>query len=242
MARTLPSPLDVPIGDDIVGVEVRESVRSRRMRIVIRPARAPEVVVPVGASQRQVARFVHSHRGWIGERLAEARRATSESHLALAGVVWLGGAALPVVHVAGEPRVRRRDGIVEVSGSQAAATAAVERWYRREARAQVAQLVTREACALGVEPVSVSIRDQRTRWGSCSARRTLSFSWRLVLAPFDVLEYVAVHELCHLIRPDHSPAFWRLVGDRRPTWRDEAGWLRLHGHALQLYDPSVAVR
>src|SRR5438045_287681 len=84
---------------------------------------------------------------------------------------------------------------------------------------------------------SLAIREQRTRWGSCSATGRLSFNWRLVLAPADVLAYVVVHELCHRLRPDHSRAFWSLVADARPTFRREREWLRTHGAELLAYSP-----
>ena len=89
-----------------------------------------------------------------------------------------------------------------------------------------------EAPVIGVEPVCVQIRDQRSRWGSCSTRGTLSFNWRLVLAPFDVLDYVVVHELCHLREPNHSRRFWKLVEQRRPDWRAQRDCLHEHGPEL----------
>ncbi len=103
---------------------------------------------------------------------------------------------------------------------------------RRAARELVAMVIENEAPALGVSYRQVAIRDQRTRWGSCSPRGTLSFNWRLVLAPFDVLDYVVVHELCHLREPNHSPRFWDLVATRRPGWREQRDWLRDYGPEL----------
>ena len=117
--------------------------------------------------------------------------------------------------------------------------AVVEDEARRGARELVTMLVDEEAEALGVAYRRIEIRDQRTRWGSCSARGTLSFNWRLVLAPFDVLDYVVVHELCHLRVPDHSPRFWRLVASRRPGWREHRDWLTEHGAELLAFRPAT---
>jgi predicted metal-dependent hydrolase len=103
----------------------------------------------------------------------------------------------------------------------------------------VAMLIDEEAPVIGVEPARVQIRDQRSRWGSCSTRGTLSFNWRLVLAPFDVLDYVVVHELCHLREPNHSSRFWKLVEQRRPDWRAQRDWLHEHGPELLAFRPAA---
>jgi predicted metal-dependent hydrolase len=112
-----------------------------------------------------------------------------------------------------------------------------------EARAAVKELVAMladdEADALGVRYDRIEIRDQRSRWGSCSTRGTLSFNWRLVLAPFEVLDYVVVHELCHLREPNHSRRFWRLVESRRPDWRAQREWLNEHGPELLAFRPAA---
>ncbi|MEP6813141.1 MAG: M48 family metallopeptidase [Actinomycetota bacterium] len=110
---------------------------------------------------------------------------------------------------------------------------------RRAARELVAMLIDEEAPEIGVEPARVQIRDQRSRWGSCSTRGTLSFNWRLVLAPFDVLDYVVVHELCHLREPNHSRRFWKLVEQRRPDWRAQRDWLHEHGPELLAFRPAA---
>ena len=103
---------------------------------------------------------------------------------------------------------------------------------RLAVRELVAMVVDEQAPAIGVAPSRILIRDQRSRWGSCSTRGTLSFNWRLVLAPFDVLDYVVVHELCHLREPNHSSRFWRLVETHRPGWRTQRDWLHRHGPEL----------
>jgi predicted metal-dependent hydrolase len=106
------------------------------------------------------------------------------------------------------------------------------------ARELVAAVAEEEAERLGVAYRRIRIGGQRTLWGSCSPTGTLSFNWRLVLAPFEVLDYVVVHELCHLRVPDHSRRFWTLVERGRPHWRDERHWLREHGPELLAFNPS----
>jgi len=108
---------------------------------------------------------------------------------------------------------------------------------RREIRERVTAIAAVEAEALGVRYARIAIRGQRTRWGSCSSRGTLSFNWRLALAPPSVLDYVVVHELCHLREPNHSPRFWALVAERRPGWRADRDWLREHGEELLAFRP-----
>jgi hypothetical protein len=103
---------------------------------------------------------------------------------------------------------------------------------RVAARELVSALAEEEAEHVGVEYARIRIGGQRTLWGSCSSRGTLSFNWRLVLAPFEVLDYVVVHELCHLHVPNHSRRFWALVERHRPGWREQRDWLREHGPEL----------
>jgi predicted metal-dependent hydrolase len=103
---------------------------------------------------------------------------------------------------------------------------------RISARERISMLAEEEAVRIGVRYRQLRIGDQRTLWGSCSPRGTLSFNWRLVLAPLAVLDYVVVHQLCHLRVPDHSRRFWRLVEQHRPEWREQRDWLRTHGPEL----------
>ena len=110
---------------------------------------------------------------------------------------------------------------------------------RREAHARISLIAQSEAAALGVAYNRITLRDQRSRWGSCSSKGTLSFNWRLVLAPHDVLDYVVVHEICHLVELNHSPRFWRLVAKRRPGYADAKRWLDDHGWEILAYRPPV---
>jgi predicted metal-dependent hydrolase len=108
---------------------------------------------------------------------------------------------------------------------------------RREARARIGLIAQSEAAALGVSYSRLTMRDQRSRWGSCSSKGGLSFNWRLVLAPHDVLDYVVVHEICHLVELNHGPAFWALVKRRRPAYAESKAWLDEHGWEILAYRP-----
>jgi len=103
---------------------------------------------------------------------------------------------------------------------------------RLGARELISALAEEEAERLGLGYRRIRIGDQRTVWGSCSSAGTLSFNWRLVLAPLEVLDYVVVHELCHLRVPNHSKSFWTLVEASRPGWRQQREWLRDRGPEL----------
>jgi predicted metal-dependent hydrolase len=118
------------------------------------------------------------------------------------------------------------------------ARAVSESEARIAARELVHAIAEEEAEALGVSYRQIRIGGQRTLWGSCSPRGTLSFNWRLVLAPFEALDYVVVHELCHLREANHSQRFWRLVASRRPDWRAQRDWLREHGQELLAFAPA----
>jgi predicted metal-dependent hydrolase len=115
-----------------------------------------------------------------------------------------------------------------------ARTPALERWYRRAARAEIEPRLQR-ACALaGTSYSRLTIRGQRTRWASCSRSGAMSFNWRLLLAPEAVLDYVVWHEVCHLEVMDHSPRFWRLLATRSPGYQAHVSWLRVNGPTLVL--------
>ena len=112
--------------------------------------------------------------------------------------------------------------------------AAIERFYRRAARGEVAARLDSACAQAGLSYSRLTIRGQRTRWASCSPSGAMSFNWRLLLAPEPVLDYVVWHEVCHLEVHDHSPRFWKLVESRCPGYREQVRWLRRNGATLVL--------
>jgi len=208
---------------------VRRSPRARRVRVNVHAHAGVEVVLPQRASERAAAAAVSELRPWIERRLSEAQRALAQI-AARAGTVPYLGASLTLVPQAGRTRVHRRgDELLVPAGD---ARPALERFYRRAARAEIEPRLDRASALAGRLYSDLQIRGQRTRWASCSPDGRMSFNWRLLLAPERVLDYVVWHEVCHLEILDHSPHFWRLLERRWPTWRDERAWLRRHGATL----------
>jgi predicted metal-dependent hydrolase len=210
---------------------IRRSERARRVRVTV-DATGVEVVLPRRAPERAAAAAVRELEPWIRRRIGEHRRA-EEAVAARGNAVPYLGRLLHVHPEPGRTRVHRR-GDVLLAPAGPERTPALERWYRRAARLEIAPRLD-HACALsGTAYTRLTIRGQRTRWASCSRDGAMSFNWRLLLAPEAVLDYVVWHEVCHLEIMDHSPRFWAQVEGWCPDWREQARWLRRHGQTLVL--------
>jgi predicted metal-dependent hydrolase len=210
---------------------VRRSARARRVRVNVHAHTGVEVVLPKRAPERAAAAAVSELRPWIERRLAEAR-AVRQLLAARADTVPYLGASLQLVAQPGRTRVHRRGERLLVPAGDA--LPALERFYRRAARAEIAPRLDRATELAGSAYSGLDIRAQRTRWASCSAAGRMSFNWRLLLAPERVLEYVVWHEVCHLEILDHSPRFWALVERNCPDYREDREWLRRNGATLVL--------
>jgi predicted metal-dependent hydrolase len=210
---------------------VRRSSRARRVRVNVHAHAEVEVVLPVRVPERAAAAAVLELRPWIERRLGEAQEALARV-AARAGTVPYLGAELALVPEAGRTRVHRKDERLLVPDGDP--RPALERYYRRAARAEIAPRLDRATALAGSSYRDLSIRAQRTRWASCSADGAMSFNWRLLLAPPHVLDYVVWHEVCHLQILDHSPRFWALLERRWPQWREDREWLRANGATLVL--------
>ena len=192
-----------------------------------------EVVVPRRVSSAEIDRLLERHRAWISKRT----ESTTQLGLDRPGVVWRDLEPIPIELVPSSgASARLREGRLSVGDAPAPEVRdAIDRWYRREARGLITESVEREAARLQLTFGAIAIRDQQTRWGSCSRRGTLSFNWRLAIVPRDVREYVVIHELCHLRELNHSKAFWQLIATALPDWEKHKRWLAEHGRELQAY-------
>jgi predicted metal-dependent hydrolase len=222
-------------------IEVRRHAAARRLTLrVSKTKRAVLVTVPAQCRMEEASKFVESNLDWVRERLGSVPEP----------VPFDDGAKVPLrgrLHRLCFTGVTRARAVVEVSaavgtvpqlvisGRAEHASRRLKDWLVEQARADLDACVTRHSQTLGVKPRSISLRDQTSRWGSCTAGGLLSFSWRLVMAPAHVLDYVAAHEVAHLAEMNHGPRFWKHVARCMPRLEEAKRWLRSHGADLHRY-------
>lgn len=218
-----------------------QSVRST-IRLSVSESGEVRVYAPKAMRLRDVDAFVSAHRADVEQMEERIRR---RQQLFEAGHPLADGAKLLVlgrevtlrVVPSGARRARRvGDELILESPEtdRASLRALIRHALSVEAVARIRGLIAVHAPALGVSPGRIAIREQKSRWGSCSERGNLNFNWKLMLAPPEALEYVVVHELCHLIEFNHSPRFWRLVESRMPEYEGAKKWLKDNGAKLEI--------
>ena len=203
---------------------------------------AVSVVVPASTSTERIDQLLTAKRRWIKEKIALHReQAPPATHRFVSGEAfsYLGRNYRLKVETGNFAPVKLLNGRLVVTvpeGSQQPHMVrnALVRWYKRQAEQKLTEKVARFAPMVGVEPAGVGIRSFKSRWGSCTSRGKLEFNWRIMMAPNRMVDYVVVHELCHLIRHDHSPEFWREVARVMPEYEQCREWLRNNAIKLGL--------
>lgn len=212
---------------------IRRSDRARRVRVTIEPDGAVVVVLPRRAPERHAAAAVGELEPWIRRRLGEVE--ASRTAVAERGAtVPLLGQSLTLAPEPGRKAVTRTGTTLRVPADPASQRRGLELWFRRQAAAEIASRLDAACAEAGLAYTKLTIRAQKTRWASCSRTGAMSFNWRLLLAPPEVLDYVVWHEVCHLAVMDHSPRFWALLAHHRPAYAQPRAWLRRHGATLVL--------
>jgi predicted metal-dependent hydrolase len=238
--RRPPDPQTIEIAFDgaVYPVELRRHAQARRYTLRVRTAsRAVVLTMPVRGSVREAKAFAERSGAWIAARLKRLPQA----------IPFADGLELPlrgvphrIVHrpgARGTVWTEAGDGIALlcVAGDRAHLARRVRDFLKREAKRDLDAASRRYAAALGVALKRVSVRDQVSRWGSCTAAGVLSYSWRLILAPPHVLDYLAAHEVAHLVEMNHGPRFWRLVRTLTPDCATPRAWLKRHRTELLSY-------
>ena len=238
--RRPPDPQLIEIAFDgmIYPVQLRRHAQARRYTLRIQAAtRTVLLTMPIRGSLREAKAFAERNGGWIAARLKRLPQAIAFAdglelplrdvphrithRPGVRGTVWTeAGDDMPLLCVAGDPaHLPRR----------------VRDYLKREARRELEAASRKYAAMLGVTVKRVVVRDQVSRWGSCTSAGLLSYSWRLILSPPHVLNYLAAHEVAHLVEMNHSRRFWRVVARICPEWQSAKGWLNAHGTALHRY-------
>ena len=234
-----PVTIDVACEGEVFQVRLRGHPRARRYTLrILSTTREVVLSMPPRGSVKQATEFAARNAAWIAARLKKLPHA----------VPFGDGTIIPLRGI--DHRIEHRSGArgtvwteVNASGERLLCVAGaaphvprrVRDYLKRKAKAELDVASRKAASALGVTVKRVSIRDQTSRWGSCSTTGVLSYSWRLILAPSFVLEYLAAHEVAHLVEMNHSRAFWRVVLRICPDMDRAKTWLDTHGTALHRY-------
>lgn len=236
---TEPQAIEVALDDAICLVRLRRHRQARRYTLRVQAAtREVVLTLPPRGSVKEAKAFAHKHGAWIIARLRRLPEAVPFAH---GTIVPLRGVPHRIVHRrAARGTVwtevdERGNRLLCVAGEAPHVARRVTDYLKREARRDLDAASRRYASLLGVPIRRITVRDQTSRWGSCSTTGALSYSWRLVFAPPYVLDYLAAHEVAHLVEMNHSPRFWRLVKRLYPNLDRAKVWLDVHGADLHRY-------
>ncbi|MCK0149892.1 M48 family metallopeptidase [Marivita sp. S6314] len=223
--RTLPGNPEIPL-------KLRKNARARRMTLRIsRVDGSVTLTVPRGVSEREALAFAAEQQDWVRGHLAKqaAQVLVSPGH-----DLTVAGQRFALVQGTSK-RLRAGNGVIELPEPVEKGRRHLLAWLKEQARAELSRASDRYSAQLGKPYTRLTLRDTRSRWGSCSSAGALMYSWRLVLAPPRVLDYVAAHEVAHLAEMNHSPAFWRVVEQLYGPHKDARVWLRHEGPHLHRF-------
>lgn len=213
------------------------STRARNYRLTLRRDGTAVATIPARGSEREAARFVEQHRDWLERaRLRQARRPRgAEIWTVGTQVLWRGELREIRVAVAGEkPQVSLAADVFRVPDLTGDLRPTLEAHFARRARIELPARTWELAAVTGVGVTHVTVRNQRSRWGSCTTGGTISLNWRLVQTPEFVRDYIVYHELMHLKEMNHSARFWARVGEVCPDWERAERWLKRNGSLVGL--------
>lgn len=221
-------------------VEVRRHPGARRLTLrVSRTQRAVIVTLPLQCDLDEAGSFLSRHIDWVRERLDSLPDPVPFAHgmaMPLRGephdIIFTGATRTRIVALARSAGSRAE---IHVPGDAGIAPDRLRNWLSDEAKRDLVRRVAVHAKRLEVQPKRIAVRDQVSRWGSCSTTKVLSFSWRLLLAPPSILDYVAAHEVAHLAEMNHGPRFWALVKKTLPDYEKSKRWLQVYGIDLHRY-------
>ena len=233
----IPTTTEVRVADRLVSVSVRTHARARSFRLSLPHSGTPVLTLPPGGRWSEAEAFLRRQSGWLAERLEAARAPVSFGDGVLVPLRGVPHRIIATGKLRGRVEAGEDDGekILFVPGEAAHQARRLVDWLKGEAARELKLRSGFHAERLGVVVKSITMRDQASRWGSCSSRGSLNYNWRLILAPPFVLDYVAAHEVAHLVEMNHSAAFWGTVKRTLPEMERGRAWLKTHGRELMAY-------
>ncbi|WP_313612453.1 M48 family metallopeptidase [Agrobacterium sp.] len=221
---------------------IKENLRATRITLRIEPGgKGLKLTIPYGLHHREVDDFLERHQGWLKSRL---EKLGPEQHLRHGGIISIRGISHRIEHtgtlrgVTQAIQTPEGEAVLRVSGLPEHTGRRISAYMKKEARADLERLVAMHAKTVGRPVRSLTMKDTRSRWGSCSYEGNLSFSWRIVMAPASVIDYLAAHEVAHLREMNHGPKFWALCKALCPHMEESKAWLKRHGSQLHALDFS----
>lgn len=227
------------VGNRAMPLTIRENHRATRITLRIEPGgRGLNLTVPAGLHRREIDDFLDRHQGWLLTKLAKF---STDNPIRHGGRISLRGVPHRIHHTQAlrgltECVVMDGEAVLKVSGLEEHMGRRISAYLKKEARRDLEQRVALHAAVIRKPVKSITMKDTRSRWGSCSWDGNLSFSWRIVMAPPLVIDYLAAHEVAHLKEMNHGPQFWTLCRELCPGMEEARRWLKLHGSQLHAID------
>lgn len=234
-----PETRTLDVAGRLMPLTIKQHDRATRITLRIEPGgRALKMTVPKGLAAREVNAFLDRHQGWLLTKLAKF---STETNLRHGGEILFRGIKHRIEHTGSlrgltEAVVVDGRSVLRVSGLPEHVGRRIAAFFKKEARVDLERLSRMHAASIKAPIRSISMKDTRSRWGSCSSEGNLSFSWRIVMAPPKVINYLAAHEVAHLREMNHGPDFWDLCEELCPAMDDAKRWLKRNGTMLHAID------
>ena len=235
--------LTLQLSDRSLPLTIVKTARAKRLTLRIEAGgKGVRVTVPPKTSENEITGFIERYKGWIESRISRLPAPRNTPMLKAGAAIPILGYPYKIIHEEGRGTVtiitdeNGKGGKIIVYGDERYLPRRIGDALKKQASLIIAPLVEKHCATVGRKPVSVRYKDTKSRWGSCSADGHLSFSWRIVMAPLGVIDYLVAHEASHLIEMNHSSKFWALCEKLCPRTKEYKAWLKRNGQALHAID------
>ncbi|GKX32366.1 hypothetical protein SH1V18_48460 [Vallitalea longa] len=235
--------LEIKYGTKVIEFSVEYRDR-KTLEISVEAPNTVNVVAPLGTQEEVIKKKVHKKASWIVQRLYEFRdieyRKINREYVSGESFMYLGrnySLELIVDENTKSNEVKLYQGkiyIISNTKSEAVLEKLMESWYRNKTLIKVTECVEYYKCMFNIQPSNIKVKEQKKRWASCTSKNELLFNWRCVMAPSDVLDYIVVHEMCHMMYPNHSIDFWNMLESILPDYKNRKAWLKKFGVRMDL--------